>query len=212
MKKNTHTSPIGFSIIEVMIGIFVFSLWLVSIFALLASSLNVNELNKNSIIAGQLAREQIELVRNIRDTNYKNLKLWNQQDPSVSLSKTPVDETIDPDKVFFPDNYYFVENNYANGEIIVDNLWSSLLEGQENLSSMIWNYDICFDSENRYVRCSGSNIDATKFFKYLKVEKAQDDLWNDIENAYILTSKVIWYVRGYHEFEIKTIITDWRRI
>jgi len=40
----------------------------------------------------------------------------------VSLSKTPVDETIDPDKVFFPDNYYFVENNYANGEIIVDNL------------------------------------------------------------------------------------------
>lgn len=73
-------------------------------------------------------------------------------------------------------------------------------------------YGLCFDALNRYVRCSVSASEDTRFFKYLKVEQAQDELHNDIEDAYIITSKVIWYKRGYHELEIKTIITDWRRI
>jgi hypothetical protein len=31
-------------------------------------------------------------------------------------------------------------------------------------------------------------------------------------DAYKITSKVIWYKNGYHEFDIKTILADWRRI
>lgn len=71
--------------------------------------MNVNELNKNSIIAGQLAREQIELVRNTRDTNYKKLKLWNQLNPDDILT---ISNKTDADKAFVPDNYYFVENDF----------------------------------------------------------------------------------------------------
>lgn len=207
--KHKNILSSGFSIIEVMIGIFVFSLWLVAIFALLSSSLNVNELNKNSIIAGQLAREQIELVRNIRDTNYKKLKLWNQHKPDDVL--TIADKT-DGNKVFLPDTYYFIENDYITGEISIDRIWTSILEGPSNLATMKTEFWLCFDTEKRYVKCNAINTTDTRFFKYLKVEQAKDELDNDIENAYILTSKIIWYKRGYHEFEIKTIITDWRRI
>lgn len=199
----------AFSIIEVMIGIFVFSLGLVAIFALLASSLNVNELNKNSIIAWELAREQIELVRNIRDTNYKKLKVWNQHNPDDVLS---ISDKMDGNKVFLPEVYYFIENDYSTGEISVDQIWLNILEGPSNLSTMKTEYWLCFDSENRYVKCDSINLNDTKFFKYLKVEQAKDELGNDIENAFILISKIIWYKRGYHEFEIRTIITDWRRI
>ena len=133
-----------------MIGIFIFSLGLVAIFALLTSSLSVNELNKNSIIAGQLAREQIELVRNIRDTNYKKLKLWNQHNPDAVL--TSLDKN-DETQVFLHDNYYLVENNYNTGEIIVDHLGSSVPEGISELTAMKTHFGLCFDSLNRYVSC-----------------------------------------------------------
>lgn len=207
--QNNKITLYAFSIIEVMIGIFVFSLGLVAIFALLTSSLNVNELNKNSIIAGQLAREQIELVRNIRDTNYKKLKVWNQHDPDETLN---VSDRSDANKVFFPDNYYFVENNYSTWKVEVNNLGTSISEWLSDLNNMKTEYGLCFDSFNRYVSCWVTASEDTKFFKYLKFEEAEDDLGNPINNAYVITSKVIWYKRGYHELEIKTIITDWRRI
>ena len=80
--KVDNSQLLGFSIIEVLVGIFIFSLGLVSIFVLLTSALNLNELNKNKIIASNLAREQIELFRNIRDVNYATLHNWNQINPS----------------------------------------------------------------------------------------------------------------------------------
>jgi len=44
--------------------------------------MQVNDYNKNYIIASNLAREQIELVRNIRDANYKNIQNYNQINPN----------------------------------------------------------------------------------------------------------------------------------
>jgi len=108
---NTPFSSIhsrkGFSIIEVLVGIFIFSLGLVSVFMLLSSSLNLNELNKNRIIASNLAREQLEHIRNIRDTNYQTLHAWNQKNPYGSFSN--------PDDFFEVGKYYKIENYFSIG-------------------------------------------------------------------------------------------------
>jgi hypothetical protein len=40
--------------------------------------MKLNEYSKNSIMASNLSREAIELVRNIRDSNYINLYKWNK--------------------------------------------------------------------------------------------------------------------------------------
>jgi hypothetical protein len=42
----------------------------------------MNTYNKNHIIASNLAREQVELIRNVRDTNYKKLQRWNMLRPA----------------------------------------------------------------------------------------------------------------------------------
>jgi hypothetical protein len=57
-------------------------LGLVAILMLLSTSLTLNELNRNKIIASNLAREQIELLRNLRDTNYSRLLPWNLKNPT----------------------------------------------------------------------------------------------------------------------------------
>ena len=75
MKKLSNIS--GFSIIEIMIAIFIFSMWMASIFMVISSSISLNDSNKNSIIASNLSREGIEIIRNIRDSNYKTYHKYN---------------------------------------------------------------------------------------------------------------------------------------
>ncbi len=195
-----------FSIIEILIGIFVFSLGLVSIYALLASSLGVNDYNKNAIIASNLAREQIEIFRNIRDTNYKKLNIWNQINPEESYSTA---------NFFSTGSYYTIENIFdttVSFPSVVQDISLGFKEGEENLTGVsMQSYRLCMNSEGIYTyKCSG-NI-STPFYRYLFIEDLKDELGNTIIGAFQVHSKVIWYKRGYHEYEIKTIVTDWRRI
>lgn len=214
-KNSTYTA---FSIIEVMVGIFIFSLGLISIYALLVSSLRVSDYNKNAIIAGNLAREQIELVRNMRDTNYKKLQIWKQLNPVETYSAST---QILWDTMSLSGSYYIVENDFdlsAPFTTRFDDITSTFVEWQHVLTDpWMKQYQVCEDLINwRYVDCPDS-IDTslykeTYFYKYLQVQEAKDIAWNVIPDSFLLISKVIWYKRGYHEFDIKTLITDWRRI
>ncbi|MDR0772513.1 MAG: hypothetical protein LBF15_05945 [Candidatus Peribacteria bacterium] len=64
----------------------------------------MNEYNKNYIIATNLSREQIELFRNIRDSNYKKIQVWSQIDPSSE----------DRSNLFTANTHYKIENDFSN--------------------------------------------------------------------------------------------------
>ena len=63
-------NKLGFSLLEVIIAIFIITLGLIGILSLVVQSIQVQYINKNNMIASQLAQEGIELVRNIRDNNW----------------------------------------------------------------------------------------------------------------------------------------------
>lgn len=199
----------AFSIIEIMVWIFVFSLWIASVYAIITSTLQINDYNKNYIIASNLAREQIELVRNIRDSNYKKIQIYNQINPGSS----------DYDNVFEIGKKYKIENDYtttANFPIKVTDItwWFEEWIEELNWASMS-GYNLCIDSSNRYTYDCASDSTSTKFYKYISIDEVKYmDNWTQkvINNAFVVTSKVIWYIRWYHEFEVKSIITDWKRL
>jgi len=179
-------SKTAFSIIEVMIGVFIFSLWLVAIYALLISSLSLSEYNKNAIIASQLAVEQIELIRNVRDTNYKITAAWDNIPRGWNFTK----------------GFFTVENDPLNWHVHITEIpnfreWVSELANMES-------YRLCLSPDNVYIYdCSSAR--ETYFYRYLQIEPIDTKQLK-------LTSKVIWHARWYHEFDIQTIITDWRRL
>ena len=196
MNKTQNTSR-WFSIIEVLIGIFVFSLGLVSIYALLASSLKINDYNNNAIIASNLAREQVELFRNIRDTNYKKLQVWDQTNPQTgSFSNTFVDDT-----------FYTLENNAGTENIdVAPIIFTWDIDGPAELTGNMTKYRLCLNSSNIYTYdCSTPGGTQSIFYRYIYVKELEP-------GSYQILSKVIWYKRGYHEYELRTIVTDWRRI
>jgi Tfp pilus assembly protein PilV len=199
----------AFSIIEIMVWIFIFSLWIASVFAIISSTIQITDYNKNYIIATNLASEQIELIRNIRDSNYKKIQKYNQINPWSS----------DYNNLFEIGKKYKIENNYsitANFPITVTDITTWFEEWQTKLKGSSMNsYNLCLDSLNRYTYNCETGSQRTKFYKYIDIEKVKYmENWTEkqIDNAFIVNSKVIWYSKWYHEFEVKSIIADFKRL
>lgn len=72
MIKDNKKEKKGFSLIEVMMAIFLVSTGLVVIMSLLSMGIKNFVQNKNNLMASFLSQEGVELVRNIRDTNWVN--------------------------------------------------------------------------------------------------------------------------------------------
>lgn len=67
----------GFSIMEIVVAIFIITMGLVGVLSLINQNIQVEYINKNNLIASQLAQEGLELVRNIRDNNWLAGSVWN---------------------------------------------------------------------------------------------------------------------------------------
>ena len=195
-KKNN----LWFSIIEILIGMFIFSLWIISIFALISSSVRLNDYNKNYIIAANLAREQLELLRFNRDYNYSKLQKFDQINPPLIGQIDPLDNYSN---VLMDWKYYKVENNIENTAsfpINISELSSAEFANDEK-------YRLCIDWNNMYVYCPvWTTLKKTPFYKYVYIDRT---LWN---TQLKITSKVIWKSKGEHEFKITTILTDWKQL
>jgi len=196
----------AFSMIEILVWIFIFSMWIVSVYSIIVTTLNLNDYNKNYIIASYLAREQIELVRNIRDSNYKKIQIYNQIKPNTN------DHSI----VFEEWKYYKIENDFywvSDFPIIVSKI-TDFWEGESMLNSKMQNYKLCLSSDNIYTFDCSWDFIKTPFYKYIKIEKVEHSDWTnvvEIDNAFKVTSKIIWYMKWYHEFEVDSIFTDYKR-
>ena len=205
MKKYSNIS--GFSIIEVMIAIFIFSMWMASIFMVINSSINVDILNKDYIIASNLAREQVEVIRSIRDDNYANHRKWNYIPNSLRNFS----------KVFEIWKYYKIENDYSSSEFpfIIKTDWNQIFTTDNKQDFLNWKFDdyqLCVKKDiNTYSYICDSNDINIKFYKYIQIEELKDSWGIVISDTMKVKSKVIWYSKWYHEFEINTILSNFNR-
>ena len=215
-KQNTW-----FSIIEVMIWLFVFALWLVSIFMMLSGSITMSNYSRNLIVASNLANEQVELYKNIRDSNYKKVKNWIQTDPSENdhdWSDIDLEWDYDARDFFKKDYFYKIENNYSDSAtfpilVQVDDPLSDTGDDSFDLPDGIEEFQLCVDDIGRYTYdCSWTNK-KTPYYRFLYLADAEHD-WstNPIDWAYRVTSKVIWTQGSKFETEISTIVTDWKKL
>lgn len=99
-KRNSSGYLTGFTLIELLIAISVFMLGIMGAFSLSLNNLNTAKDNTQRVIAANLAREGLELVRNIRDSN------WLAREASVdSDSNTGALEIYEWDHGFDDSNF-----------------------------------------------------------------------------------------------------------
>lgn len=212
MKKNILHKK-AMSIIEVMIAIFIFTLWISSVFIIISSTSWIDSYNKNFIIASNLAKEQIELIRNVRDTNYSKFQRWNILQPKdwawTDYSKVFTGSTSD---------FYKFENDFTGSAPfhINSSTWAIIPDFKLALTNTLDTsedkYRLCLESGS-YVYCEDyPSINFTPFYKYMEIKQLKDASLNIIQNSFKINSVVYWNQKWIHKVEIPTILADYKRL
>ena len=82
----------GFSLIEILAVLFVVSTSLLGVVSLITQNIQVQSINRNNLIASSLAQEGVELIRQVRDSNWrKNLPF----DTDLAAGSYRIDYTQD---------------------------------------------------------------------------------------------------------------------
>lgn len=68
--KPKFFNNFGISILEVVVAILIITMGMVGVLSLVIQNIEAQYINKNVLIASGLAQEGLELVRNVRDTNW----------------------------------------------------------------------------------------------------------------------------------------------
>ncbi|MFH1643260.1 MAG: prepilin-type N-terminal cleavage/methylation domain-containing protein [Patescibacteria group bacterium] len=70
IKKSKNNFKKGFTMIEMIIALSVFSIGIIGVFSLISVTASSLDNISNQLIASYLAQEGMEIVRNIRDSNF----------------------------------------------------------------------------------------------------------------------------------------------
>ena len=98
----------GFTLIELIIGMTIFSIGLTGIYALLHSTMSSVSYSRDEIVVSGLLREQVDLVMNIRDTNLRNYIPWD----SVHVDNSS--------QSLFASGIYLIENDVNTPKTIIN--------------------------------------------------------------------------------------------
>ena len=194
-----------------MVGIVIFTLGFLGAYLLIQSASNASLRSRDEIIGANIMREQIELLKNMRDTNWIQFRTWD----SIELAKP----SIESDTSLHSGSFYSITNNYAAGrslhieKIDLPSLSMSGLtqEFQKDHSAI----RLCTDSLGRYVHdCTGTNT-RTSYGSFLEVEPlvTTNTVTNTpiaVDRAYKVTVFFVSFSTGYRLTSMSTIITDWK--
>lgn len=194
----------------------IFTVGITSIFLLLESTFKSATISRNEIIVANLLREQIELIRNLKENNYKNFAKWDLAKIENSTETNLFEWT------------FLVENNFGEKEFKFDENWinespikitEKILSDEKNNEKIFEEARLCFNSKNFYTHCNGSADEKiTSFASYVKISEMKYDENSKILNennenqAYIIEAFVINKNNSnYRKYDTKTIITNWMK-
>ncbi|MDD2515693.1 MAG: type II secretion system protein [Candidatus Gracilibacteria bacterium] len=210
----------GFTIIELMAGIVIFTLGILSVFSLVSSTINISVKTREQVIASNIAREQIEFIKNIRNTNWlKFQELEQNWDNLNDYLNTPttsrkIGELLNDRNPL----YLIIENNYGdiNSPININIIGPGFDESENKINKSDFEGNLYIDGEGRYVHKSTDNK-PTKLKSYIKISRLESkDEKNGgnkitINEAYKIDSVVISMEKGLNKYVISTIISNWKK-
>ena len=180
----------GFSLIEIIFSIGIITVGLVSILSLFNYNIKNGIRNKNKLIAIYLAEEQIEVVRQLRDSNWR-IDLpeitWETGIPSNDVEVVVRIEDTDND-----DDYDFTEGWEVEKVAGVGNQWKKEV----------------FTDSNFYFnpRISNETLgEKTKFKRWLEIKHCGGV---DNDDCLEITSNVSH--EGISDIQIKTRLYNWK--
>ncbi len=200
-----------FTVLELMVGIIIFTLGFLGAYMLIQSASNASLRSRDEIIGANIMREQIELLKNMRDTNWIQFRTWD----SIELAKP----SMESDTTLRPGSFYSISNNYTPGKSVrIEKIDLTSLSTEDLTQEFRKDHSLirlCIDSLGRYVHdCTGTNT-KTSYASFLRVEPlvTQNTLTNTpiaVDRAYKVTVFFASFNTGFRLTNMSTLITDWK--
>lgn len=212
----------GFTLVELLIGMTIFAIGMTGIYALLTNTMSHASHSRHEVVVANLLREELELMKNTRDTNIRNFLPWDRvRDTNTTTT--------------FSSGIFLIENDFSFSSIWIDKttwdiqkspvLYRDVTAEFSGKNTLAEKFDIArlvLDTSGKYVHTrAGINGTVTPYATYLIVSpmefrdendtliKIQD---NGKPQGYILDARVIVHSYGvYREYDAKDAITDWIR-
>lgn len=190
--KNLFKKIKGFGILEVIVAIGIITLSLTGILSLIMQNSRVYYINKSRYIAVMLAQEGVELVRNVRDSN------WDRNDPPTTIVDWKNGDSINSN--IEGDGSYAIEID-DNGNITITNV-----SGIDDVSARL---KIGTDVNNlgRYFHNDPGTSQDSPYYRIIETSDGGSCLSPDCLK---LVSRVKWFERGYnHEHQTEIFLYNW---
>ncbi len=188
----------GFTLIELVIGVTILIFGLVAVFSLALFAIRLNQENMHRLVALELAREGVEAIRNIRDSNWQNNypylggggNLWGT---SLSDNATViVSPSLDGTAPWLIQDVDLTNNQKEDYR---------LFEEKVGEMTVLTN-----------LPTPGATSTPSQFYRYIKIETVPNrDL--TLEDAVQVTAVVTWLENGLEKkVEVVNILTNWKKI
>ena len=208
-----------FTLVEILIGMTIFSIGLTSIYLLVGTSISNYIYSRDEVVVSGLLLEQSELIKNIRETNIALYIPWESA-------------KISPSGNAFASWVYTIENDFFTGGITIDQTNGNILQAPIKLSKIDTTTVIFGTNKERFEstrlfldtlwrythRDTGTG---TQYASYIILKPlwytGSTGLWTRLEKDgkpqwYIIDTRVIVQNHDtYREYDAKTAITDWVR-
>lgn len=216
MLVSRHSSHRGFTLIELLVGITVFAIGLTAVYLLLNSTLKSVAYSRHEIAVAGILREQLELVRSVRDTNLASYANWDRA----------LIHTHHGTLTGFTEGMFTIENNFQSattqsapdGTIthspVMMRSMAFPLEGKWDMASVFQRTRLYLDEQGRYTHAPTAT--ETQYASYLMVYplgSGSVQVERDGRTqGYVFDARVIVQDgRTYREYDAKTVLTDWIR-
>ena len=195
-------------------AILLFTVGFLSAYLLIYSGVNLIAQERGEIVAGNLLREQWELTKNARDTNWVALRTWDSIAPYVDASET--------NKSFSGGGYFTIEGVSDTVPLRIRRLPSTFSGTQSEVladrSAGTLGVTLCMDADGRYTHTCGAGVPRTSYASYFRVEPLVTRAMTgstatdvSVADAYRLTYYVAGTDRGYHTYSMSTMLTNWKK-
>ena len=201
----------GFTLIEIIVGMMIFSIGMTGILALLHSTINNSLYSRHEIIVANLLREEIELVKNMRNSNVREF---------LPFDRALVEWAATVDSF---SGIFLIENDTTSSGLVLANngsilkspiflhdvsLWFPWALGDRYAKSRLY-----LDGAWRFthtVTATGTTFASYIIISPLSIPGVGNVTKNGKNQWYNLDARVIVNSRGYNEYDLKTVITDWK--
>lgn len=194
--KKIGVDKRGFTLTEVMIGIMVLTVAIVSATNLLVGLIRSNKSAVDHLKAYYFAQEGVEAVRNIRDGNWMNNKEWDFDEGTYVV---------------------FLQEDGWRGSIETNSVESAVPWKFEKIYDMEADYNrgrICFydEPDREYYSDCGAVSKETDFHRFIKISPYCEDETDFCQKDSVLVEAIVRFgdFDSGDEVTLSTVLTNWK--